>query len=141
MDKQEIVQKLIGTADSITLRLDGSLSAIKGITFSEYRLLSAIEGEREAQATRVLLAQRTGLTPSGVTRALKPLEKLGYVETVRDTRDARRSIASLTAAGQELVRDAAGVVNDTLNGMAGLEKLSETGEVEFVQALDALAAH
>jgi len=140
MEKQDIVQKLIGTADSLTQRLDGSLSAIKGITFSEYQLLSAIDAEREAQATRVLLAQRTRMTPSGVTRALKPLEKLGYVETVRDARDARRSIASLTKAGQDLVSDAKGVVNDTLNGIDGLERLRGAGAEEFVKELDSLAA-
>jgi DNA-binding MarR family transcriptional regulator len=42
------------------------------------------------------------------------LEKLGFVSTARSKRDARLALASLTPSGQELVEDAAGVVNDTM---------------------------
>ena len=61
------------------------------------------------------LAHAIGLTPSGVTRALRPLEKLGLISTAKSKRDARLALASLTPAGQELVEDASGVVNDTMN--------------------------
>jgi len=38
------------------------------------------------------LAAAVGLTPSAVTRALRPLEKLGCVATQKSERDARRSL-------------------------------------------------
>jgi len=63
------------------------------------------------------LAAAVGLTPSAVTRALRPLEELGCVDTQKSERDARRSLASLTAAGAELLDDAQGAVNDLPNGL------------------------
>ena len=95
-------------------RLDSSLSAIRGISLAEYRLLRALGDSPGAQASRVDLAEAVGLTPSGVTRALRPMEKLGIVSTVRSKRDARLAIAALTPAGRELLRDTSSVVDDTM---------------------------
>jgi len=137
MDPVEVVERVIRTSDSIVRRLDGNLSMIKGISYSEFQLLSAMEAETKAATTRVLLAQRVGLTPSGVTRALKPLEKLGYVETVKDARDARRSIARLTDAGIELVSDARGVVSDALEHLE--TSLNDKEVQQFVEVLAVLS--
>jgi len=96
-------------------RLDSSLGAIRGISLAEYRLLRALGDAPGSQASRVDLAQAVGLTPSGVTRALRPMEKLSIVSTVKSKRDARLAIAALTPAGRELLDDASGVVDDTMN--------------------------
>lgn len=95
-------------------RLDSSLSAVRGISLAEYRLLRALGDSPGAQASRVDLAEAVGLTPSGVTRALRPMEKLGIVSTVKSKRDARLAIAALTPAGRELLSDASSVVDDTM---------------------------
>lgn len=95
-------------------RLDHSLGAIRGISLAEYRLLHALGSAPNAQASRVDLAQAVGLTPSGVTRALRPMEKLGVVSTVKSKRDARLAIAALTPAGREVLSDAASVVDDAM---------------------------
>ncbi len=95
-------------------RLDHSLGAIRGISLAEYRLLRALGDAPNAQASRVDLAQAVGLTPSGVTRALRPMEKLGIVSTIKSKRDARLAIAALTPAGRELLNDASGVVDDSM---------------------------
>ena len=95
-------------------RLDSSLGAIRGISLAEYRLLRALGDAPGSQASRVDLAQAVGLTPSGVTRALRPMEKLSIVSTVKSKRDARLAIAALTPAGRELLDDASGVVDDTM---------------------------
>ena len=95
-------------------RLDSSLGAIRGISLAEYRLLRALGDAPDSQASRVDLAQAVGLTPSGVTRALRPMEKLSIVSTVKSKRDARLAIAALTPAGRELLDDASSVVNDTM---------------------------
>jgi len=95
-------------------RLDSSLGAIRGISLAEYRLLRALGDSPGAQASRVDLAQAVGLTPSGVTRALRPMEKLGIVSTLKSKRDARLAIAALSPAGRELLSDASGVVDDTM---------------------------
>jgi len=95
-------------------RLDNSLGAIRGISLAEYRLLRALSEAPNSWASRVDLAHSIGLTPSGVTRALRPLEKLGLISTAKSKRDARLALASLTPAGQELVEDASAVVNDQM---------------------------
>jgi DNA-binding MarR family transcriptional regulator len=95
-------------------RLDSSLGSIRGISLAEYRLLRALSDAPNSWASRVDLAHAVGLTPSGVTRALRPMEKLGWVSTAKSKRDARLALASLTPSGQELVDDASGVVNDTM---------------------------
>ena len=95
-------------------RLDSSLGAIRGISLAEYRLLRALYEAPNSWASRVDLAHAIGLTPSGVTRALRPLEKLGLISTAKSKRDARLALASLTPAGQELVEDASAVVNDQM---------------------------
>ncbi|MCJ7815496.1 MAG: MarR family winged helix-turn-helix transcriptional regulator [Xanthomonadales bacterium] len=98
----------------IEKRLDSSLGAIRGISFAEYRLLRTLSDAPSSWASRVDLAHAVGLTPSGVTRALRPMEKLGYVTTAKSKRDARLALASLTPPGQDLVNDASGVVDDMM---------------------------
>lgn len=114
-------------------RLDQSLGAIRGISLAEYRLLRALGDAPGSQASRVDLAQAVGLTPSGVTRALRPMEKLSIVSTVKSKRDARLAIAALTPAGRELLDDASSVVDDTMQSVlrrspemaAQIEQLTE----------------
>ena len=98
-------------------RLDSSLGSIRGVSLAEYRLLRALADTPNSQASRVDLAQAVGLTPSGVTRALRPMEKLGIVSTLKSKRDARLALAALTPAGRELVDDASGVVDDTMKAL------------------------
>jgi DNA-binding MarR family transcriptional regulator len=52
---------------------------------------------------RIDLAERLGLTASGVTRTLLPLEKLHLVLRQPDPRDARVGYAVLTESGQQLL--------------------------------------
>ena len=98
-------------------QLDSNLGAIRGVSLAEYRLLRALADAPSSWASRVDLAHAVGLTPSGVTRALQPLEKLGLISTAKSKRDARLTLASLTPAGQELVNDSSAVVNDTMQSL------------------------
>ncbi len=107
-------------------RLDHSLGAIRGISLAEYRLLRALGDAPNSQASRVDLAEAVGLTPSGVTRALRPMEKLGIVSTLKSKRDARLAIAALTPAGRDLLSDASGVVDDAMKTMA--RRLPDDGQ-------------
>jgi DNA-binding MarR family transcriptional regulator len=108
---------------SLEKRLDRVLGAIRGISFAEYRMLRALSEAPNSWASRVDLARTVGLTPSGVTRALRPMEKLGYVTTAKSKRDARLALTSLTPAGQGLVNDASSVVDDIMK--TTLEKSPE----------------
>jgi len=112
--EQSLALVFAASWNRIEKRLDSSLGAIRGISFAEYRLLRALSDAPSSWASRVDLAHTVGLTPSGVTRALRPLEKLGYVATAKSKRDARLALASLTPPGRDLVNDASGVVDDMM---------------------------
>lgn len=111
-DQQQTLMALLESAALVERRLDSQLSNICGISFSEYRLLQALSEAHEATATRVEVARLVGLTPSAVTRAFKPLEKLGFIRSSKSERDARRSLATLTTAGVERINNARAVVAD-----------------------------
>jgi DNA-binding MarR family transcriptional regulator len=69
-------------------------------------LLSHLSKAPGGRLRRVDLAERQGLTASGVTRTLLPLEKIGLVGREPDPRDARVGYAVITATGQELLDNA-----------------------------------
>lgn len=119
---EALVFALLDAAARVERRLDRLLSNTRGISFREYQLIRALSRLYDGSATRVELADAVGLTPSAVTRALKPIEKLGYVVTHKSARDARRSLAELTPAGRELLADAQGAVDDAIAGL-GLDRL------------------
>jgi DNA-binding MarR family transcriptional regulator len=49
--------------------------------------------------SRIVLADLLGLSASGVTRLLNPMEKLGLIERQVNDRDARLSLVKLTNVG------------------------------------------
>jgi DNA-binding MarR family transcriptional regulator len=88
---------------TITRRLDNGLSGLHGLSFADFMILYYLERAPGARLRRVDLAERLGLTASGVTRSLLPLEKVGLVTRESDPRDARVGFATLTAAGRRLL--------------------------------------
>jgi DNA-binding MarR family transcriptional regulator len=111
---ESLVLQFLETASALERELDRALSNTRGISFSEYRLLRSLSKNKDRGIPRIDLANAIGLTASAVTRALQPLEKLGYVVTQRSERDARQSLAKITAGGTELLDDAQGVLEDFL---------------------------
>lgn len=136
---QNFALKLADAAHNVERRLDASLGAIRGISYAEYRLLRALGNSPQSRASRVVLAQQIGITPSGITRALRPLEKLGVVKTVKAERDARLAIATLTSAGETLLQDASGVVNDALDTILSRTPAVTADIVMIADRLDELA--
>ena len=133
---EDVVMQVLDTATALERGMDNALSFSRGITFSEYRLLRTLQ-EAEHGLTRVALAQKLSVSPSGVTRALKPLEKLGYVTTVKNERDARQSLAVLAKGGGDLLSDVHGVLADFLNGL-GVEKIDAKQLIVLEQVLTQL---
>jgi DNA-binding MarR family transcriptional regulator len=78
---------------------------VYGTSFSEFLILKAIHEQGEAGIRRVDLAERVGLTISGVTRAIAPLEKQGYVETLEEASDARVRKVAMTKSGVTIFED------------------------------------
>lgn len=131
---EQTVLQFLETASALERRLDRVLSSTKGVSFREYRLLMALSEANPAGCPRIDLANAVGLTASAVTRALKPLEKIGFVTTERSERDARQSLAVITPAGRDLLADAQAILRDALRDLP-VNSLSSPKLTEFQHRL------
>jgi len=78
----------------------------QGLDFNDFMILSHLGTAPKQGLRRIDLAKKMGLTPSGITRMLLPLEKLHIIKRDLTGQDARARLASLTPAGRNLLRDA-----------------------------------
>ena len=86
-------------------RFDARLSA-HGISLNEFMILFHLGEAPDEKMRRVDLAEKIGLTASGITRMLTPLEKLGMVKREANSRDARVSYVKLANAGKRILTEA-----------------------------------
>jgi DNA-binding MarR family transcriptional regulator len=104
---------------TLSRRLDNALGSHHGISFADYQLLLNLQRAPGGRLRRVDLAEKLGLTASGVTRSLLPLEKIGLVGRQSDPRDARVGYALITPAGSELATNATVVVDNVSRAALG----------------------
>ena len=136
---QQLALTLASTSGSIGRRLDRTLSSTRGISFADYRLLKALAEAPDGALSRAELAYEVGLTPSGATRALRPLEKLGMVATRASSRDARLALAELTPAGREVVADGSDAVDDATAELARRANFNANDRRALADLLERLA--
>jgi DNA-binding MarR family transcriptional regulator len=77
-----------------------------GISLADLAILRELRTAPEGKLRRSELAQRLGVTPSGVARQLGPLERIGLVDRESHDRDARLALVVLTDAGTRVVGEA-----------------------------------
>jgi len=85
--------------------LDHPLS-LHGISLSDLALLRELRLAGGGKLRRSELAQRLGITPSGVARQVAPLERMGLVARESHERDARLALVVLTETGARIVDEA-----------------------------------
>jgi DNA-binding MarR family transcriptional regulator len=106
--------------------------SLQGLGFGDIAVLLAISQAPGEKIRRIDLANQLGLTASGVTRMLLPLEKIGVVKREANARDARVSFATITAGGKRLLAESlesAEVVCDDLISAENGKKLDELNAV------------
>lgn len=126
----DFVLQLMRTQTVVMRRLDQALGSYHGLSFNDFLLMHHLSQGPGGRLRRVDLAERHGLTASGITRTLLPLEKLGLVERQQEPRDARVAYAALTEAGRELLGHArlvAEQVSQELLRTSSPEDLQATG--------------
>ena len=77
-----------------------------GLSFSDFIILYLINSSKEKKLKRIEIAELMGLTASGATRMILPLEKLHILEKIDNDTDARAKYTKLTKAGENLFKDA-----------------------------------
>lgn len=87
-------------------RFDIALGNHHGISFGDFQVLHHLARAEGGRLRRVDLADRLGLSASGVTRTLLPLEKIGLITRQPDPLDARVGFAAVTAVGEEMLVNA-----------------------------------
>ena len=101
-----LFNQLSYTTSTLHKKLDRTLGALHGLGISEFRVLNELSQLPSHTLSRVELADSIGLTASGITRLLNPMEKMGLVEKQSNKRDARISLVKLSRSGQKLFSDA-----------------------------------
>ena len=95
--KRQVFDELIDEirrSQSATDRFDSAVADALGINRTDMRCVDAIE--RAGALTAGQLAELTGLTSGAMTTALDRLEHAGFVQRVRDIKDRRRVVVTVT---------------------------------------------
>ncbi|AYZ10721.1 MarR family transcriptional regulator [Chryseobacterium arthrosphaerae] len=95
----------INKLQSVISRKFDALSA-HGLGFNDFVILYILSTSSESKMRRIDLAEKTGLTASGITRLLNPLEKIGMVTRETNERDARVSYVVITPNGKKIFEEA-----------------------------------
>ena len=77
-----------------------------GISLADLAVLRELRRAPDRKLRRSELADRLGITPSGIARQVAPLERIGLVDRESHERDARLALVVLTAAGTQIVDEA-----------------------------------
>jgi len=102
-------------------KLDAQLS-MHGISFTDFMILYHLYHSENKKMRRIDLAEKTGLSASGITRLIAPMEKIGLVKREANQRDARVSFVKLAPGGARILEEsAAGADNLARQLLAGLE--------------------
>lgn len=111
---------LVRTGDEVATRGEAALQAI-GISGRDYAALAVISHDKPS--SQLELARLMGKAPALCVALLDELEGAGLVERVRDPKDRRRSIVSLTKAGDAKLAEADAVAREVEAG--ALDGLSD----------------
>ncbi|HEY5479656.1 MAG TPA: MarR family transcriptional regulator [Gaiellaceae bacterium] len=90
----------------VTRDVDNTLGAHHGLGLTDFALLLELRSAPQGRMRRVELANRLGVTTSGVARQLGPLERRGIVARESNPADARLALVVLTEAGEKIVEQA-----------------------------------
>ncbi|MER5857961.1 MarR family transcriptional regulator [Streptomyces sp900105245] len=112
-DALDAALRLVRAQATLVRRFDARLSGLHGVSLADFTLLLRLGEAPGGRMRRVDLAEALGLTASGVTRGLAPLERIGLVTREPDARDARVAYASLTGTGRQRLREMAATAEET----------------------------
>ncbi len=97
----------LALARALVLRhVDVPLGHHHGLSLSDLALLLELRAAPDGKLRRVELADRLGVTPSGVARQVAPLERMGLVGRESNPRDARLALVTLTDTGRRVAGEA-----------------------------------
>ncbi|MYR00883.1 MULTISPECIES: MarR family transcriptional regulator [unclassified Streptomyces] len=112
-DALDAALRLVRAQAALVRRFDARLGGLHGVSLADFTLLLRLGQAPGGRMRRVDLAEALGLTASGVTRALAPLERIGLVTREPDARDARVAYASMTGTGRARLKEMLATAEET----------------------------
>ena len=103
-DRVKFLVTLSKTQSVLSKRFDSGMG--NGIGFNEFLILLFLSQAPEQKMRRIDLADKIGITASGITRMLLPMEKIGLVKNGDNEADARVRFVYLSSGGKEKLEDA-----------------------------------
>jgi len=97
---------IFSKAYTVVNRKFDSMLSVHGLSFSDFMVLYHLRHSNEQKLRRIDLAEQMGVTASGITRMLLPMEKTGWVARESSERDARISYVVLAPGGERLLSEA-----------------------------------
>ena len=104
-NSMQLILTLVKTHAETLKPLENAL-AVHGLSFTEWLVMHRLAQASDHTLKRSALASSIGVTASGVTRLLLPMEKTGLVEKVSNARDARVSLVRLSETGAQHYQEA-----------------------------------
>jgi DNA-binding MarR family transcriptional regulator len=122
-------------ATVLSRRFDNRLSFV-GLGFNDFMILYHLSIAPEEKMRRIDLAEAIGLTASGVTRMLGPMEKIGLIKREASEHDARVSFVSLAPGGKRLFNEALDFAEELTNDLVPENKQKKIEDFSvFVEEL------
>lgn len=124
-----IIQNAL-VAARLAKKVSGPLS-LHGLSLSEFLVLGHLDAAANQTVSRIQLADYLGMSASGITRLIAPMEKNRLIEKQSNPRDARQSLVKISTTGQRVYHEATVSFNDFTDHMfmafsqVQLEKLME----------------
>ncbi|MDB6124830.1 MAG: MarR family transcriptional regulator [Pedosphaera sp.] len=122
----ELFVRLARVNAIMTRRFDGRLG--HGLGFNDFVILLALNRSATGKLRRIDLAESLGITASGITRMLAPMEKIGLIKREANEHDARVSYVALAPGGKRLLAESlerAQMLSEEVIAPAKAQKLNE----------------
>ena len=133
----KFILDLTKTQAILTRRFDSGLG---GLGLNEFTILYNLSVAHDEKLRRIDLANKIGLTASGVTRLLLPMEKIGLVKSGISENDARARYVMIALGGKRKLIEAIERAELLMYDLIPTEKNKKLEEFsEFLSQLGASA--
>ncbi|MEI7621517.1 MAG: MarR family winged helix-turn-helix transcriptional regulator, partial [Candidatus Moraniibacteriota bacterium] len=113
-------------------------AGLGGLGLSEFIILQHLSLASGEKMRRIDLACKIGLTASGITRLLLPMEKIGLVKSGESENDARARFVMIAAGGKRKLEEATERMELLLKELLPTEKKAQVQQfAEFLSRLQA----
>jgi DNA-binding MarR family transcriptional regulator len=125
-DHMAAVTSVMRVQQLLLSRIEDTLKPY-GLTFAAYEALRLLAFSRRGSLPMGKMGERLMVHPASVTNAITRLEQRGLVERRLSPDDRRVVLATITAAGQSLVREATVALNQASFGLPGISPAQAAG--------------